>query len=379
MYTRKQLNEFLQKLTEYLDIPESNFKKAADRYASIGNWLERETSSVADFNPRIFPQGSFSLGTVIRPVSDKEDYDIDLVCKLNLQKSEISQAKLKSLIGNELLGYVKSNGMKNDPEEKRRCWGLNYSDGVGFHLDVLPSIPDNHDKGHRSLAITDNKHPNYNKICLDWEGTNPEEYTEWFSQRMKSFRTLETFKASPSDIPPYSQKTPLQRVVQILKRHRDITYTGDPEDKPISIIITTLAGYAYQGETTIVDALEVIIGNIEQQIIDRGGELWVANPVNANENFADKWTEYPQRKQNFYSWIDNLKEDFTELVNSPDELLAIKSLERQYGEVAVNEATQNLRLPNHIINSSNYSTKVSTIRPLVVIDRNEVNKPWGDK
>lgn len=42
----------------------------------------------------------------------------------------------------------------------------------------------------------------------------------------------------------------LQRIVQILKRHRDIMFNGD-EDKPISIIITTLASRAYRGETNL--------------------------------------------------------------------------------------------------------------------------------
>lgn len=47
-------------------------------------------------------------------------------------------------------------------------------------------------------------------------------------------------------VPKYqSNKTPLQRAVQILKRHRDIMFAGD-EDKPVSIIITTLAAKAYQ-------------------------------------------------------------------------------------------------------------------------------------
>lgn len=36
---------------------------------------------------------------------------------------------------------------------------------------------------------------------------------------------------------------------------------------------------------------------------------WVANPVNPEENFADKWIEYPQREKNFYKWLDQVEHD----------------------------------------------------------------------
>lgn len=38
----------------------------------------------------IFPQGSFSLGTVVRPYRESKemDYDLDFVCCLSLQKEQ---------------------------------------------------------------------------------------------------------------------------------------------------------------------------------------------------------------------------------------------------------------------------------------------------
>ena len=60
-------------------------------------------------------------------------------------------------------------------------------------------------------------------------------------------------------MPAYKEKkSPLQRVVQILKRHRDLMFNGD-ESKPISIIITTLAARAYNKETDVLDALVNVV------------------------------------------------------------------------------------------------------------------------
>ena len=33
----------------------------------------------------------------------------------------------------------------------------------------------------------------------------------------------------------------------------------------------------------------------------------VENPVNPEENFADKWIEHPKRQDNFYKWLEGQK------------------------------------------------------------------------
>src|SRR5690606_1565647 len=45
-------------------------------------------------------------------------------------------------------------------------------------------------------------------------------------------------------------------------------------------------------------------------IEDRSGTAWVANPVNPAENFADKWAEVPRKRDSFYRWLDQARQDF---------------------------------------------------------------------
>ena len=56
-------------------------------------------------------------------------------------------------------------------------------------------------------------------------------------------------------------RTPLQRTIQILKRHRDIRFSTKEERKikPISMIITTLAAQIYAGEQTVEQVLRKIV------------------------------------------------------------------------------------------------------------------------
>jgi hypothetical protein len=70
--------------------------------------------------------------------------------------------------------------------------------------------------------------------------------------------------ASIETVPPYEWKTPLQRSVQLLKRHRDVMFRDNPSVGPISMIITNLAAHAYAGEPDILSALTNIVDKMPQ-------------------------------------------------------------------------------------------------------------------
>jgi len=359
---KNQLSSLLQYLSESLDVPESRYKEAEERYQGIGRWLCRNESTAATFRPEIYPQGSFRLGTVIKPISENEEYDIDLVCELALSKDQLSQKQLKDLVGHEIKAYALARNMASLPEEGRRCWTLNYADGAQFHMDILPAIPDGEafrrllkfsgitgdDYTDIAIAITDNTVPNYGNIDDDWPQSNPKGYAEWFKDRMKTqfdFRRellAKSIKAKVEDIPDYRVKTPLQRAVQILKRHRDIMFAEDQDNKPISIIITTLAAHAYENEADLLDALGNIVDKMPGFIQWHNGIAWVPNPVNPLENFADMWAEHPEREQNFRRWLQQVHVDINEALQKETIQSAGRSLEKRFGNRPVSEALQNL-------------------------------------
>ncbi len=91
-----------------------------------------------------------------------------------------------------------------------------------------------------------------------------------------------------------ASKTPLQRAVQILKRHRNFHFQNDQDNKPASIIITTLAAKAYRNQEDLCDALVEMIRDMPRFIESCNGKWSVVNPVDPEENFADKWNEDPE-------------------------------------------------------------------------------------
>ncbi|MBB2687743.1 UNVERIFIED_ORG: hypothetical protein GGD47_005386 [Rhizobium etli] len=345
----KQAEELLEDLAESLQVPPSRYEAAERSYKSVGDWLHRKASSLRLAEPQVYVQGSFRLGTAIRPFAEDEDYDIDLVCELSVSKSQISQAQLKTALGKEIAAYAEAHGMQ-PPTEGRRCWTLAYADGAQFHLDTLPAIPDGprqrlllENRGYSTqwsesaIAITDQDHYAYRQIADDWPHSNPKGFCNWFRSRMsvifearRRALALEA-RASVEDIPEYRVRTPLQSAIQILKHHRDRMFVGRGDEKPISIILTTLAARAYQQEPTISTALLSILRIMANFIENRNGVAWVTNPTDPAENFADRWQSHPARRDAFYEWLEQAQADFTNAAIAVTRDAATAALEPRLG------------------------------------------------
>lgn len=310
-------------LSDDLDIAPSLYRLARERHASVGAWLCRPESSLARFQPRVRPQGSFRFGTVIKPLVEGSTYDLDQVVTLDkLSTQTLSAADLKERFGAELAGYARTHGMQV-PEEKHRCWRLPYRDEVAFHLDSLPSVPAGDPTVHelrqagvdepwarRAVAITDDRHPDYRLVGGKWLTSNPSGFARWFEARAALGRTRALAKggqASVEDVPPYEWRTPLQRAVQILKRHRDVMFQATPTLAPISMIITNLAAQAYAGEQDLGDALSGIVERMPMYV--RAVAPRVPNPTHPAEDYADKWRTRRDLEGNFFVWLEQVRAD----------------------------------------------------------------------
>jgi hypothetical protein len=309
MTYNEQIDRLLENIVGDLDIPDEVYEDAVIKYTDIAEFLSADDSSLKKYSPDLFPQGSFRLGTVVMPQGRHGEYDIDLVCKLDIKKESISQADLKKLVGDRLEQHDKLDGTV---KPSRRCWVIEYDniDNCAFHMDVLPSIP-NREAPPEGILLTDTE-------LTRWQHSNPKEYANWFFKQMeivlrkKKQLILDEATASIEDVPEWKVKTPLQRAVQILKRHRDI-YFGKSENRPVSIIITTLAARAYQGEENTYDAIRKILSKMKGVIQFSNGKGIILNPVEPGENFADKWNEYPARRIAFFAWLDKAIADFDKL------------------------------------------------------------------
>ena len=99
----KELNEVLEELTKNLDITDTEDAAIRESYNAVGEFLAKEGTLLDKYEVEIFPQGSFNLGTIIRPVKEGDDLDIDLVCELKSKEPNWPQYDVKQQAGNHEL------------------------------------------------------------------------------------------------------------------------------------------------------------------------------------------------------------------------------------------------------------------------------------
>jgi len=362
---RKQISTVLDGLGEGLDITPFEYQKAVDSYQAVGSWLAAEGSPLAPYEPEILPQGSFLLGTMTKPVNEKDDLDIDLVCRLSGVKYGWTQYHLKQAVGNRLKDHGTYKGLLQP--EGRRNWTLRYAEDRSFHMDILPavveqgfytllekSMSDQDMQKARDLAIriTDTRHQHYQSSSdlLIWPSSNMFGFAAWFKYRSQitHFRKALVMNEAIQPVPKLEKnKLPLQRVVQILKRHRDIMFNGH-EHKPISIIITTLVALAYDGEDDVLTALINVVDKIEQYIDRRWDPVrcqyyyWIGNPVNLAENFADKWPLCDEKRQNFFKWLEQVKKDVAQMAHQENLMGLREAIEKPFGRELVKSVFSNI-------------------------------------
>lgn len=355
--TKELSQRNLALLIEELEIPASAYDRADRRYQSLGEFFGSERAQSARFFPHIYPQGSFRLGTVIRPL-DNGEYDIDIGCRLRqgISKEAHTQKQLKELVGADLERYRRERGIDAPLDEKRRCWRLAYQDELAFHMDVVPSIPEGIVRrqllqermragglditlatrvAQHAGAITDNQLPNYERVDQGWKISNSEGFALWFESRMRQARLLLERNAAQAGVtvdqlPSRRWNSPLQAAIRILKRHRDVMYRRHTDSKPISVIITTLSALAYQGETGLEETLAGVLERMETFV--RSDSPRVPNPVNPDEDFADKWGEaqyaHLHLEANFRRWLAQARADFANLCRATTVTLLESALDR---------------------------------------------------
>lgn len=343
---KKQRQKEILQLTKNLDISPTMRKDAEGKYQAIATYLQ---SQGVECN--IYPQGSFALGTVVRPL-EKDSFDLDTICELSVDKGSTTARKTKESVGKVLL----DSDRYGDVIEYDTCWTKEYANE--FNIDIVPAVDEervkkaylvaksisNKDLAVQSIAITKGTESNYR-----WSTSNPKGYREWFgninrpfleydrvNKRQIIFEENRALFNSVEDIPESDERSSLQIAIQILKRHRDIYFlvlNDDKDNRPISAVITTIAASIAQklpnslnpfdllGE--IADTLKIYakLDTMEQirftqqyaslNLIRRDNGRWcLLNPVNPDDNLLDSWNTSSGRARAFFKWISEFVKDF---------------------------------------------------------------------
>lgn len=315
-----QLDDLLYEICEELQLSSTRYKQAVERYEALSHTFEATHSPFRLQRPLIYPQGSMRLGTTVHPLEGP--HDLDFVLQLSRSHREIRPMTLLFT----LFQYLKEHGVYGPMVTlKNRCVRIEYANE--FYMDVLPACL-NLEASSNCIKVPDRK-------AQDWKDSNPIGYADWFKERSRR-ALLKVLTARARPIPPQENaedKHPLQLVVQLIKRWRDIYYRHRQELAPISIVLTTLAAKHYDGDECINSALAKILDRICTEIESaelRGLRVQVCNPANPLEDLSERWDDAPEAYAAFVEGMRKLRRQWnlvlTKSVNINTEL------ERLFGE-----------------------------------------------
>jgi hypothetical protein len=333
----------LQGLAEELDPSYAQKQLARERYEDLGAWMREHAATTAGRDVQVYPQGSGNLGTTNRDPYTGE-FDLDLVIRVAYAKSELTQQQLNQMVNGWLGSYVWARQQAGHPlaptklEKGKRAWTLHYADG--FHMDVLPVVPDLADELDASVGdpswLTD-------KALIRWQATNPRGFAAWFRAisaaelRDRKVEAAKRAEVQVDQLPDDRVKTSLQLTVQLLKRHRDYLFRDDPDRlAPPSAVITALASQAYQTRTPtggdLADVVEAVVADMPNHLHRTStGNLWIPNPTCPMENYADRYDGRPDKEKALKDWLQRAWDDSSRVLSVHDAAHASEAIDNAFG------------------------------------------------
>ena len=235
-------------------------------------------------------QGSYALGTLIKPVDDNAEYDADIQIVMNPNSGWEPKDYIK-----EVYRTLASNKTYTDKLRlKTRCVTVDYASD--FHLDVIPRV------------TLGGSHYVCNRLENKFEETDGNGYRDWFNEKNRITGGN------------------LKRVVRLLKHLRDHKNSFTAK----SILLTTLAGNAIRPDdegtmavSTVADTLETVVSRMNDYLQQHPSMPEIKNPVLPTENFNRHWDQ--RRYANFRNRIQAYARTGRP---AKDQLAAEKAIER---------------------------------------------------
>ena len=305
------IDDMLKRITESLQLNASRRKLVEERYGAVSNFIEQSEGLFRDAN--IYAQGSYRLGTTVRP-RQGDEFDLDFVVQINKDWRNLPFNN----VYNDFRQLMELNGNWGHlVEPKSRCIQLNYADE--FHMDIIPTCTESQFGDQNRIMVPDRKEHN-------WVISNPEGYALWFERKYVKQKDIYLHNYYPGmeiraaqELPkddPNHLKQPLQHAVQLVKRYRDIYFENKEDLAPSSIVLTTLIAQLYSGENSIYDTINKFVQRFNESVAYERKyfrQFHVVNPVLPEEVFTKEWETNPKLFHAFIEFVNSLSELWKQL------------------------------------------------------------------
>ena len=289
----KNNQDFAEFLKDEVNLNQSRLDRLETSVGAVNDYLKGNLTGYQ----KMEKQGSYALGTLIKPVDDNDEYDADIQIVMNPNPQWKSKDYVLEI--NRTLA-----GNKNYADKlrlKTRCVTVDYAGD--FHLDVVPRVTIN--GNHYVCNRTDNT----------FEETDGIGYRDWFNERNRITGGN------------------LKRVVRLLKHLRDHKNSFSAK----SILLTTLAGNSIKSSdegtaavSTVADTLETVLSRMDDYLQQHPNMPVIKNPVLPAEDFNRHWDQ--RRYANFRNRVQSYAQTAKQAKAEASAEKAIKLWQELFGD-----------------------------------------------
>ena len=315
------LDALLADIAIRIQLSQTAYRKAVQRYEALSDWIEREGSPLAQRVELSYPQGSMATGSAISSKITNDDFDLDFVLQISCRDMTPQQV-LELLF--EAINGEPGSGYHGKVRRRTRCVTVEYS---GMHLDVTPAerLAGTQE---RESEIFHHKAPENGRRII----ANPYGFAEWFKIRTPdtgfgvayasraSLHEQALFEAAETEpVPPnesLAQKSLPVVALQLFKRWRNVQYQHRSGRKPPSILLSKLvADAAGRSNTLSVEMLHQAQSMLSffKQMHGDSKLVHVVNPVCPADVLTDRWPSSLDNQAVFVRDLHKLVELLTRL------------------------------------------------------------------
>ena len=276
---------------------------------------EEEKKALVKFD--VFNQGSYAMGTGIKPAYDEDDYDIDVALLFNVDKDNYTSIEVKQWVYNAL-----NSKQFRTVEWKKPCIRVQYlEDGFPkFHIDFAVYSDAGSNKDNKTYLAKGK--PTISSDQKIWEVAEP-----------KKLKDLINGKYTDTN-----EETQFIRTIRYYKRWKDLKFDS-VNGKPTGIALTALAynGFKpcvkeyFSGRENIDDHQALV--NFTKYILTQfnwSNVIEVKLPVPPYNNLFEKMTD--EQCKTFKEKLEKLKEVLEDAYKETDPHEACKKLRKEFGD-----------------------------------------------
>lgn len=323
LHLQKEFEKFHEAIKLYENIENSELREKRDMLTSeLRVYFDKksETERTAKITFEIRNQGSYAMGTGVKPLDG--DYDIDVMVLFNISIQEFPDPNVVKKWVYEALSRP-----NRTVEYKEPCVRVQYHKGAApsFHVDLAL-----YGRNNRNQTFIAKGKPGWENAKNKWEISNPEELKDKISKRFYNSE----------------EAAQMRRVIRYLKRWKDFNFVDAGNGKPTGIAFTALAFHFFEPSVGAwwqdpkyindVEALRKLVDRIHSEFRGWNNCGWnertisVKLPVEPRNDLFERLSCLQQ--QNFKEKLSKLKSVLYNVEFDTNLFSTTKELRKQFGD-----------------------------------------------